>query len=411
MDNLLNELRTATIPAPPQNFRPGVTFSGRHPSEIVTPPLPAMETAAEFEEAVRALGYPLPEGFTLQLVEMQMVHHENFWQRQPVTAEGHTQGEGDAFTAPSSSWRYRFKVVPKSARIDEDIAVLAAEAREAAPRSFAPRPAGDQTRVIALADFQIGKDDESGGTAQTLARSEAALAEVVSDLRESPVDQIILADVGDSTEGFESSPTAERTNDLQQTEQIRVWRRILWRWISALSELTADLVVVGVPSNHCRVRRGKNALGPASDDWGIEVISQVSDIAKANPAAFGHVSFIVPLRHEEHVLVTLAGGQVLGVVHGHQKNSPAALPGWIKATGRRGLAQADITLAGHFHHMEIVAFGELQWLFICPTNDNGSSWFTPSSGERSEPGVLVVDIDARGWHSLAPLWLGDVRPA
>lgn len=397
-ENLLNELRQATSPPAPPNFRPGIIFDGRTPTEITTPPLPAMETEEEFEQAIRDLGYPIPEGMTLVLTEMQLVQHENFWTRE-------NQGD-DAVTRPSASFRYRFRVVPKGLRADEDLAALMAEAIAARPT--APNFAGgSDSKTIALADFQIGKTDELGGTAATLARSEIALAEVLADLDENPVDEIILIDVGDSTEGFESAPNAAQTNDLDQTEQIRVWRRILWRWIDALSSRARYIKVIGVPSNHCRVRKGKNAQGKPSDDWGIEVIAQVSDIAAANVEVYGHIQFIVPDEYQEHVLVTLIGGQVLGVVHGHQKSNPQMLATWIKSTGRRGLAQADIVIVGHFHHLEIRAFGDLQWLMVCPTNDPGSSWFTPSSGERSEPGILTFRVDKRGWHDLLPIWLGE----
>jgi hypothetical protein len=63
---------------------------------------------------------------------------------------------------------------------------------------------------------------------------------------------------------------------------------------------------------------------------------------------------------------------------------------------------------GHFHHLVVEAFGDMQWLFICPTMDNGSSWFTPSSGERSEPGILTFSVDARGWFDFEPIWLGNI---
>lgn len=407
-ENLLNELKQAAMPAAPPNFRPGVTFQGRCPSEIVTPPLPKMEEVGEFEQAVRDLGYPLPEGMTLVLVEMQMAQHENFWQRDPQTVDGHTEGVGEAYTAPTTSWRYRFRVVPKSARADEDIAALMDEAKSADPYVWPERGNGQTTKVISLADFQVGKVDEMGGSSEMLARSEAALAHVIAELEDRPVDEIALLDGGDAIEGIESAPNALGTNDLHLTEQIRVWRRILWRWIEALAPLAPKMAVIGVPSNHCRNRKGKAALGPALDDWGIEVISQVSDIASVNPDAFGHVEFFVPEEHQEHVLYTLVGGQVIGLVHGHQKNQPSQLANWIKSTGRRGLAQADIVYVNHFHHLVVEAFGDMQWLFISPTNDNGSSWFTPSSGERSEPGVLTMRVDARGWFDLDPIWLGNV---
>jgi hypothetical protein len=398
-DRLLEELKQATTPAPPANFRPGMTFEGRTPSEIRTPPIPQIDDANDYESTLREMGYPIPEHMTVMLSEMELVEYDDFWTRDNVEQEL-------AVTRPSKKWRYRFKVVPKSARADEDIALLMAEAK-AAPPVVLPRGShGGVTKIIDLADFQIGKVDELGGTAETLARSEAALATVLADLAENPVDEIVLVDGGDSTEGVESSPNALGTNDLHHTEQIRVWRRIFWRWIDGLSPHARRFVVIGVPSNHCSNRRGKNALGPASDDWGIEVIAQVSDMAAVNPERYGHIQFIVPEAYQEHVLFTLVGGQVIGVVHGHQKGTPNALVPWIKSTGRRGLAQADIVLVHHFHHLVVEAFGDMQWLFIAPTNDNGSSWYTPSSGERSEPGVLTLDVDAKRWI-MDVIWLGE----
>lgn len=407
-ENLLESLKQAATPPAPQNFRPGVVFDGQRPSEITTPPLPAMERAEEWEQAVRDLGYPLPEGYGLVLVEMLLVQHESFWKRDPVAREGGGQeGMGEAYTAPSNSFRYRFKVVERRDAMDADLAAMMEAATKAPPPMIRPRT-GDRTKIINLADFQVGKRDELGGAAEMLARSEAALHEVLMSTEWGIIDEIVLIDVGDSTEGFESAPNAAQTNDLDQTEQIRVWRRILWRWIAALADRGIPMKVIGVPSNHCRVRKGRNAQGGTLDDWGIEVIAQVSDIAAANEQAYGHVEFIVPNSHEEHVLVTLAGGQVLGVAHGHQKSSPGALAGWVKSTGRRGLAQADIVVVGHFHHLVVEAFGDQQWLFICPTNDNGSSWFTPSSGERSEPGVLTLEVDDRRWD-MNVIWLGDIE--
>ena len=402
-DNLLNELKQAASPPPPANFRPGVTYEGRAPSEIRTPPIPQIEDANDYESTLREMGYPIPDSMTVMLSEMELVEYDNFWQRDAAD-----KGEKDsAYTAPSKKWRYRFKVVPKSARHDEDIAVLMAEAKAA--ETVPPTMRGGQTsKIINLSDFQWGKVDEMGGSAQTLARAEVALAMVVADLQAAPVDEILIVDPGDILEGTESAPNALGTNDLSTTEQVRVARRVFWRWIEALSPLAPRVRVIVVPSNHCRVRKGKAPLGDALDDWGIEIASQLQDIAAVNPEAYGHVEFIVPEAHQEHVLVTLLGGQVLGVAHGHQKASANALANWIKSTGRRGLAQADIVVVGHFHHLVVEAFGDLQWLFICPTNDNGSSWFTPSSGERSEPGILTFSVDARGWYDLRPLWLGSI---
>lgn len=401
---MLADLIQAAEPPAPKDFRPGVTYSGRSPipSEIRTGAIPQVETEEEWEEAVRAMGVHLPEGYGLVLVDAELAGSTNpaSWKRDPED-----RGQKDtAYTAPNTiqRWRYRFKVVLKDPRADQDIAVLMKEAKKAG-RGTPLRSTVGGSRVISLADFQVGKTDVLGGTPELLERSEVALAQVIAEVRRTKPKQIVLVDGGDSTEGFESAPNAARTNDLQQTEQIRVWRRIFWRWIETLAKLTEDLVVIGVPSNHCSVRNGKAKLGTALDDWGIEVVSQVSDIAAANPESFGHVRFMIPNEHEEHVLFTLLDGKVLGVIHGHQVSRPDALPEFLKKNSRRGIGSADIVLVDHFHHLRVMAFGDRQWLLVSPTMDGGSSWFQ-YSGEVSDPGVLSFSVDADGWHSLHVAW-------
>ena len=401
-DSLLEDLRRAAAPAPAPAWKPGVVFAGRQPSEIITPDLPAMESEEEWEAAVAAMGVPLPKDHTLVLVEAQYAysHNEAAWKRDPE----HRGQKDTAYTGENTvhRWRYKFRVVPKSTFRDEDIAALMHAAKKAKRgKPLTTRTGGSM--VISLADFQAGKVDILGGTAELLERNEFALAEKVAEVKLRRPAQIVIVDPGDSTEGFESAPNANRTNDLSMTQQIRVWRRILWRWIETMSKLTEDLVVISVPSNHCRVRAGKNALGDALDDWGIEAIAQVSDIAEANPEAYGHVSFHIPEEHMEYVLFTLADGKVLGVVHGHQKSSPDALPAYIKANSKGGIGRADIVVCGHFHHLRVIAFGYNQWLIVSPTMDGGSSWFD-ASGERSEPGVVSIMVDDRGWRDLHVAW-------
>lgn len=399
---LLQELRQAAEPPAPKDFRPGVVYSGRDAlgATITTGAIPPVETEEEWEDAVRAMGIHLPDGYGLELVRAELAGSTNdaAWHRDPDDREKkHT-----AYTAPSTiqRWRYQFKVVLKDPRADQDIAVLMKEAKRL--KRVTPIKAVGGTRVISMADFQVGKVDILGGTPELLERSEVALAKVIAEVKRTKPSQIVLVDAGDGLEGFESAPNANRVNDLQQTEQVRVWRRIAWRWVDALARLTEDLVWVGVPSNHCRVRQGKNNLGPALDDWGIEVTSQLADIAAVNPA-YSHVRFVIPAEHAEHVLLELADGKVLGVIHGHQANQPNQMMDFLKKNSRSGIGQADIVLCGHFHHLRVVSFGDRQWLMVSPTMDNGSSWFQ-YSGEVSDPGVLSFTVDADGWRDLHVAW-------
>lgn len=402
---MLEDLRRAADAPAPKNFTPGVSYlPGRMPSEIRTDAIPALDGNEEWEAAVRAMGVELPEGYGLELVEAVLAgsHDPAAWHRDLEDAKENLKHS--AYTAPKTTqrWRYRFKVVMKDPRADADIAVMMREAKKATRgRPLTTRTAGSM--VIALADYQFGKVDLLGGSAETLERNEIALQAKLAEVKRLRPQQIVLVDPGDSTEGFESAPNANRTNDLQITEQIRVWRRCFWRWVEELAKLTEDLVVLGVPSNHCRVRAGKNALGPALDDWGIEVIAQLSDMAAVNPEAFGHVRFFVPEENRESLLFELADGKVLAVMHGHQVTRPDMLPDFIKKNSRRGVGQADIVVVGHFHHFRAQAFGVGQFYFLCPTMDNGSSWM-PGDSEVSDPGVLSFMVDEQGWHGLHLAW-------
>lgn len=400
---LLDDLRQAVTPPPPRNFSPGVVYAGGAPSIIVTPPVEAMENEDEWLEAVKAMGVPLPAGHTLQLVEAAYAYTENVWKR-----DKEDRGtEHSAYSGPNHRWSYKFRVVPKSLRDDLDYQALL---KEVAKKVKARKPllpkAGreDASMVVALADFQVSKVDELGGTPELLERSETALALVKQQIKAQRPAEILLVDPGDSTEGFNSAPNADRTNDLQETEAIRVWRRLFWRWISELAAYGIPMKVISVPSNHCRNRRGKNAVGPIDDDWGLEVLAQVSDMASVNPAAYAHVEFIAPRKHDEHVTLTLVGGKVISFAHGHQVSNPNQMTDWAKRQGRREVGLSDIVVVGHFHHLRCIAYGDRQWLFICPTMDSGSSWFTPSSGEQSDPGVLTFMVDSNGWRDIFVAW-------
>jgi hypothetical protein len=391
--------QAASAPPPaPKGFSPGVVYSGRTPSEITTPWLTEqLETPEDWADAVAQMGVPLPAGMTLELVEAKF--NSAAWHRD----HGNVGEKNSAYTAPM--WLYRFKVVPEASVSHKlDLEAMLKEARKAARGATKAPTTGGGTQVINLADFQVGKTDELGGTPELLERSEKALAEILKMVRRRRPAEILLVDLGDSTEGFESSPNAERTNDLQQTEQIRVWRRIFWRWFDSLARLGIPMKTVSVPSNHCAVRRGKQYVGPADDDWGLEVLAQIADMAGVNPEVYGHVEFIVPRKHERHVAITAADGQVLLFAHGDDANSADRLIPWIKAQGRREIGQADIVNVGHWHHLRIMTFGDRQWLIINPTMDGGSSWFTPQSGERSRPGVLTYMVGPEGWYDLHVAW-------
>jgi hypothetical protein len=382
----------------PKDFAPGVQYVNGQPSTITTGATKALETEEDWQAIVAEMGVTLPEGYRLRIVEAKF---------DPAAWTRAAQGE-DAITA--AVWRYKFAVEPASAATgDADLAELHKAAKRAAKAS--PKPVNSLTdqkvsMVVVLGDIQAGKVDLRGGTVELLERLEVAKLDVLRQVRKIKPAELVLVDAGDAMEMFESSPSADRTNDLQLTEQIRLWRRVLWSWTADLSRLVEDLKVLAVPSNHCSVRRGKQAMADPADDYGIEVLAQVADIAAGNPDAYSHVTFWSPDKHSESLALTLVGGKILGVTHGHQKTRPEMLPQWLagQALGRRDVGHSDILVSGHWHNLRVQTVGDDRWIFIGPTMDSGSSWYGNTTGNESAPGVLTFVVDSAGWRDLYVAW-------
>jgi hypothetical protein len=280
-------------------------------------------------------------------------------------------------------------------------------------RAKPPKPlSGSLPRalVVALADLQVGKVASRGGTEELLARLWGKLDALERHAKTVKAETVYILDIGDCIENFESVGSQMHTNDLSLPEQLRVARRIFTEFVVRLAKLHPNVVVSGVPSNHGRWRRGKDALGKSGDDFGIETIVAVADACALNPDAFGHVSFVVPDVHDETVAFDMYG-TVLAVAHGHQVTSPDRIPQWWagQVHGGQPAAHADILLTGHFHYLRVQATGRSahtgrsKWAIQAPTLDGGSDWYRAKAGHDSDPGLLTFTVDASGWDNLKVL--------
>ena len=405
--------KIATPPEPtlaaraPKGWTPGVKYEGTKLSEITTAPVVGDQVGPDdYQRIVEEMGVTVPDGLVLVLSEASFdpvawTRDEPFW----VDEKGN-QRKTPATTRPA--WRYRFKAVPAAlvAGSDEDLEKLQAAARKAVRARPRTTPFEGVTQVIVLGDIQAGKVDRRGGTAELLIRLEHAKQEILRIVKRNKPNEIVLIDGGDGMEGFESSPGADRTNDLQLTEQIRLWRRIMMDWVRELAKVGVVLRVISVPSNHCRVRRGKQNMAHSSDDYGIEVLTQVADICAENPDVYGHVEFFTPGQHEEALALELVGGKVLGVAHGHQVGKPDSFPSYLagQAAGRTPIGQCDIAVFNHFHNLRVQTWGDGRWFFVTPTMDAGSSWYANNTGTESDPGVLTFVVDQYGWRDMHVAW-------
>ena len=273
-----------------------------------------------------------------------------------------------------------------------------------------PKPApivkdDEDTLVVCLADFQIGKQQSGGGTEDTIRLVRRAIHDIADDIRfRDPYKRIILADVGDSTEGFWNVASQAQTNDLSLTDQIRTVQRLYAEALQALAPLCSSLYYVAVPSNHCAVRtgQGKNSRANApDDDFGIMISKNIEDIIAGRPG-FEHVTFHRPEKWEEAVTVDAADGTRIGFTHGHLAGSQSKVPGWFRdlAFGRRsGLYDARILVHGHWHNFAVSQAGDARWIISCPSADRGSDWWTNISGDSTRPAILT--FEAQGGNASA----------
>lgn len=272
-----------------------------------------------------------------------------------------------------------------------------------------PSPAihEDDTLVVCLADFQIGKQQSGGGTEDTVRLVRRAIKDIADDiLFRDPYKRIILADVGDSTEGFWNVAAQAQTNDLSLTDQIRTVQRLYAEALRTLAPLCSSMYYVAVPSNHCAVRvgPGKNSRANApDDDFGIMISKNIEDIV-ADREGFEHVEFFRPEKWEEAVTVAAADGTRIGFTHGHLAGSQSKVPGWFRdlAFGRRsGLYDARILVHGHWHNFAVSQVGDARWIISCPSADRGSDWWTNVSGDSTKPAILTFearDGNASSWE-------------
>ena len=263
------------------------------------------------------------------------------------------------------------------------------------------------TKIVCLADLQVGKRQSGGGTEDTVRLVRRAIKDIADDIRfRGPYKRIILADVGDSTEGFWNVASQAQTNDLSLTDQIRTVQRLYAEALHALTPLCSSLYYVAVPSNHCAVRTGpgKNSRANApDDDFGIMISKNIEDIIAGRPG-YEHVTFRRPEKWEEAVTVDAADGTRIGFTHGHLAGSQSKVPGWFRdlAFGRRsGLYDARILVHGHWHNFAVSQAGDARWIISCPSADRGSDWWTNLSGDSTKPAILTFEAqggNASSWE-------------
>lgn len=394
----VNSSTLTPLAAAPATLRaPHVKYKDGAPSEIATGDVPLATTQEEYADRVmESCGVTVPAGYRLELVEAW--HNESAWQRLTTDQEL-------SVTAPS--WRYRFKVVPLPMAAEDRLPLAEVRAyvqsRRTKPRTV---PAtGANAEVVCLADLQIGKRDERGGTPELEDRFYSAMDQVIARIKRSRPTEIVLAELGDGCENFQNTVQQAHTNDRNLIAQLDLHATFLTHAATELAPLSPKLTVVGVPSNHAEVRENGKPVGGPDNDYGLLTLSQLRRAFALNPKAYGHVEFAWPSEHEVSKVLNVAGVNTM-FTHGHYSRGAGAADGVPKWLGHQFAYDADyhaaqLVFTGHFHHLRMQQIIGGRWWFQAPALDNGSAWLKRINGEgSSDAGILTVNVSPSGWRNV-----------
>lgn len=289
-----------------------------------------------------------------------------------------------------------------------DVKPLLDGIRKIRPKQRKPVPEG-RTRVVALADPQMGKAG-SQGSAAIAERWLTGVQNVIdAEARGRKLgygtDRLVVALMGDLIESCSSSHQSQLFElDLHLTDQIRLVHECVWQTVKAVAPIWDKVDVAAVPGNHGEVRasKGQGLSTVPSDNFDVAIPDMVRrSIVEMNPEPFAHVDWWMP--HNEELLVALPVDSLgLGMVHGHQfrgSGNPLlkAEKWWAQQLvndSRSELAAVDVLLVGHYHHFRVQRTGD-RTLILCPSIEDpeGSRWFANSTGANCPPGTLTFVLD------------------
>lgn len=198
-------------------------------------------------------------------------------------------------------------------------------------------------------------------------------------------------------------PSQPFLTELDRREQSRVVRRGIKDVVVVAAKSAQRVTVTCAGGNHGENREnGKRQTG-FNDNDDVAAFEQVYEILRETP--LDNIQWRIP--QDEMAVSVEAHGQYIAFTHGHlakpQKNAAEALWGWWSnhTMGRfyQGLADANILVAGHFHHLNVKQQDQ-RTVMICPSLTAVGDWYSNSAGVQTVPGTLTFTVDANGWDNL-----------
>lgn len=381
----------------PKGWEPGVTWEGSSGGTITTGTL---ETPPDdWDDLLRERGLD-PARYEIVGDTIKWCSYDG-WKRDAV-------GEG-AYSAICFSYRANIRLRVAAVREnDASLEALYIEARKQRP-ARSKRKSGEETFVVALSDWQTGNSDFEGvnGQIEAIADLPEKICDQLADHRRSghQIGTVVLAGLGDLVENTcDFYPSQAFTVDLDRREQTRVVRRGLRDIVLAVSKQAEKVSVVAIPGNHGENRKNGKAYTTVNDNDDVAVFEQVAEIIAASEA-IENVGF--RLAGEEVVVAIRVSDQTIAFTHGHvPKPRNGAVPTlweWWKehAMGRAipALADADILIAGHFHHLNVKE-QEGRLILIAPSLTKVGQYWANAHGTTTAAGTLSLIVSPDGWGGL-----------
>ena len=373
---MLENLKPADKVTTPKDYRPGVEFDGNEGTATT----PGYQNEPEnFDEFLKDAGLD-PDG-----IDVIPPVRTSRWQQQK---------DGELVWLTS----YRFTFRQKTSGVDLPLLIDEARRKLKPVKLGKPNP---KALVVLWSDLQVGKVDYRGNTDSLLERVALMQERLVDMVKREKPSRVVFVDTGDTVENFYNANAAQQTysNDLSIMEQVDVATTLAYQTMKRVGQHVPDITYLSVGSNHCQFRMNGKTIGKPTDDWGVFIGRQ---IARLSQEAGHGWKFLEPQPHDETLAHDVFGDgfHILGVAHGHQASRPEALPDWWRkqSFGRQPVADANILVHGHFHHLRVTEMGSTprgtsRFMVMAPTLDNGSGYFRLKSGEDSVPGLATFMLE------------------
>lgn len=378
---------------------------------ISTSPQPYVEIGSESAEAMLVASGPMTHEQVLAAMGLDADHWDvkELKRRVTTTADGETR-ESLSVTAKRvvSDMSAMMDMSELNSMMDRWVMGTPHKEQRAAGK------AAKASYLLFLADWQMGSATALHSSRDIVARVQAATDAAVEHLKSSMTDYNIttvyifgLGDIIENCKEFYASQLF--TIDMTLRDQIRTSYQLIVAAILKLYTVVPHVVLVPVGGNHGEASRsgGRNTTD-TSDNHDLLVFDMAYDMFSDRPD-FNKVEIV---RSENPLYnVVDVGGVRVGITHGHlfRTGSGAedkALRWWRnQAFARTPLNSVDILVTGHFHSFKAAEFADKRrtW-FQAPAMDNGSTWFTDSSGLSAPPGTLAFVAGSacgvRGWDNL-----------